>query len=105
MSGGASVNGKPTVSKTVTAGSTPAAPASLMWHMLGESSKLETKQAMNKIKQFVVNVKLEMVKVSWPAREELLNSAVVVLVSVGLLAGIIAVIDLLYTFIIGLILK
>ncbi|MFH1094403.1 MAG: preprotein translocase subunit SecE [Candidatus Omnitrophota bacterium] len=60
---------------------------------------------MNKIKKFVTNVKLEMVKVSWPVREELLNSTMVVLVSVGLLAAVIAVIDLLYTFIIGLIIK
>ncbi|MCK4994490.1 MAG: preprotein translocase subunit SecE [Candidatus Omnitrophica bacterium] len=60
---------------------------------------------MNKIKQFVTNVKLEMIKVSWPARDELLNSAMVVLVSVALLAGVIAVIDLLYTFLIGLIIK
>jgi len=60
---------------------------------------------MNKIKQFVTNVKLEMIKVSWPARDELFNSAMVVLVSVGLLAAVIAVIDLLYTFMIGLILK
>ncbi len=60
---------------------------------------------MNKIKKFVTNVKLEMIKVSWPARDELLNSAMVVLVSVALLAGVIAVIDLLYTFLIGLIIK
>ena len=60
---------------------------------------------MNKIKKFVTNVKLEMIKVSWPARDELLNSAMVVLVSVGLLAAVIAVIDLVYTFIIGLIIK
>ena len=48
---------------------------------------------------------MEMIKVSWPAREELLNSAMVVLVSVALLAAVIYVIDLLYTFIIGLIIK
>ncbi len=60
---------------------------------------------MNKIKKFVTNVKLEMIKVSWPARDELLNSATVVLVSVGLLAAVIYVIDMLYTFLIGLIIK
>lgn len=60
---------------------------------------------MNKIKKFVTDVKLEMVKVSWPARDELLNSAMVVLVSVGLLAAVIYVVDLLYTFIIGLLIK
>ena len=60
---------------------------------------------MNKIKQFITNVKLEMIKVSWPAREELLNSATVVLVSVGLLAIVIGMIDLAYTFLIGVIIK
>ena len=60
---------------------------------------------MNKIKKFVTNVKLEMIKVSWPARDELLNSTMVVLVSVALLATVIYLIDLLYTFIIGLIIK
>ena len=60
---------------------------------------------MNKIKKFVTNVKGEMVKVSWPARDELLNSTMVVLVSVALLAAVIYVIDLLYTFIIGLIIN
>ena len=60
---------------------------------------------MNKINKFVTNVKLEMVKVSWPVRDELLNSTMVVLVSVGLLGLVIYVIDLLYTFIIGVIIK
>ena len=60
---------------------------------------------MNKIKKFVTNVKGEMVKVSWPARDELLNSTMVVLVSVALLAAVIYAIDLLYTVIIGVIIK
>ncbi|MCG2711711.1 MAG: preprotein translocase subunit SecE [Candidatus Omnitrophica bacterium] len=60
---------------------------------------------MNKIKKFVTDVKLEMLKVSWPARNELLNSAIVVLVSVGLLAAVIAAVDLVYTFMIGVIIK
>ncbi len=60
---------------------------------------------MNKIKKFVADVKLEMIKVSWPARDELLNSTMVVLVSVALLGAIIYVIDLVYTFMIGVIIK
>ncbi len=60
---------------------------------------------MNKIKQFVVNVKTEMFKVSWPNREELLNSTSVVLVSVMLLGIFVGIIDLLYTLVIGLIIK
>lgn len=60
---------------------------------------------MKKVTKFFTNVKSEMLKVSWPAREELLNSTMVVLASVGILAVIIYLIDLLYTFIIGLIIK
>ena len=60
---------------------------------------------MNKIKKFVVNVKAEMTKVSWSTRDELLNSTIVVLVSVALLAAIIAAIDLVYTLGIGAIIR
>jgi preprotein translocase subunit SecE len=60
---------------------------------------------MNKIKNFFVNVKSEMVKVSWPSRDELLNSTVVVIVSVGLLTAFVYVIDLLYTLMIGMVIK
>ena len=60
---------------------------------------------MNKVKNFFVNVKAEMSKVSWPARDELINSTVVVIVSVAILTAFIYVIDLLYTFIIGTVIK
>ena len=60
---------------------------------------------MNKVKSFFVNVKSEMIKVSWPTREELLNSTGVVVISVAILAVFIGCIDLLYTFVIGIILK
>jgi len=60
---------------------------------------------MNKLKQFFKNVKAEMIKVSWPTREELFSSTAVVLVSVGILAGFIYGIDLLYAFVIGMVIK
>ncbi|MBU0634640.1 MAG: preprotein translocase subunit SecE [Candidatus Omnitrophica bacterium] len=60
---------------------------------------------MNKIKAFFSNVKLEMFKVSWPTREELLNSTAVVVVSVALLAVFIGMADLFFTFMVGLIIK
>ena len=46
-----------------------------------------------------------MQKVSWPSREELLNSTSVVIVSVILLAIFVGIIDLLFTFSIGIIIK
>ncbi|MFH2137945.1 MAG: preprotein translocase subunit SecE [Candidatus Omnitrophota bacterium] len=60
---------------------------------------------MNKIKQFFVNVKAEMIKVSWPSRDELLNSTTVVIISVALLGLYVGLVDLLFTFIIGNIIK
>jgi preprotein translocase subunit SecE len=60
---------------------------------------------MNKVKSFFINVKAEMTKVSWPARDELINSTVVVIVSVAILTIFIYLIDLLYTLVIGAIIK
>ena len=60
---------------------------------------------MKKIGKFFTNVKSEMLKVSWPARDELINSTMVVLVSVAILALIIYAIDLAYTLAIRIILK
>ncbi|MBU1044297.1 MAG: preprotein translocase subunit SecE [Candidatus Omnitrophica bacterium] len=60
---------------------------------------------MNKVKSFLVNVKSEMTKVSWPSRDELLNSTMVVIVSVGLLTAFIYAIDLIYTLIVGSVIK
>jgi len=57
------------------------------------------------VKKFFLNVKSEMRKVSWPPRDELINSTMVVLVSVAILGVIIYCIDLFYAFLIGLIIK
>lgn len=60
---------------------------------------------MNKIKKFFLTVKSEMVKVSWPNREELLNSTTVVLVSTAILTVFVYIIDLFFTLLVGLIIK
>ena len=60
---------------------------------------------MEKVKLFFTNVKTEMIKVSWPTRQELVDSTSVVIVSVGLLAVVVGVVDLLFTYIIGLIVR
>ncbi len=60
---------------------------------------------MGKIKKFFVNVKAEMTKVSWPTRDELLNSTVVVVISVAIMGLYIGFIDLFYAYIIGKIIK
>jgi len=60
---------------------------------------------MNKVKKFLVDVKSEMIKVSWPTRDELLNSTSVVIVSVAALSVFIYLIDLVYTLVVGNIIK
>jgi preprotein translocase subunit SecE len=49
----------------------------------------------NKISGFFNDIKLEMSKVSWPNKEELIGSTVVVLVSLAILSGFIGVCDIL----------
>ena len=60
---------------------------------------------MNKAAKFLNEVKLELKKVSWPTRLELLNATVVVIVSVIILAVFIAVCDLVWSTIINFILR
>ncbi len=48
----------------------------------------------NKVAGFFKEVKLEMIKVSWPNRNELMGSTIVVLVSLGVLSLFIGVCDI-----------
>lgn len=47
----------------------------------------------NKVTNFFKEVKLEMIKVSWPNKDELLGSTIIVLVSLGILSLFIGVCD------------
>ena len=48
----------------------------------------------NKVAGFVKDVRLEMGKVSWPTKDELIGSTIVVLVSLTLLSAFIGACDL-----------
>ena len=48
---------------------------------------------MAKIKSFFKDIRLEMGKVSWPTKDELMGSTVIVLVSLALLALFIGICD------------
>ena len=48
---------------------------------------------MAKIKNFIKDVKLEMGKVSWPTKSELIGSTIIVLISLTLLALFIGLCD------------
>lgn len=59
----------------------------------------------SKITNFFTESKIELKKVSWPSKEELIDSTVVVLVSVILLAIFIGVIDLILSKLVELIIR
>ena len=61
--------------------------------------------AINQVREFVKDVQLESAKVSWPTREELRDSTVVVLTMVVLIAIFIGVVDRILTFAVGLVFR
>lgn len=61
--------------------------------------------AINQFREFVKDVRLESAKVSWPTRDELRDSTVVVLVTVLLVAAFIGVMDRILTFTVGLLFR
>jgi len=60
---------------------------------------------MNKAAKFVTEVKLELKKVSWPTRRELINSTIVVIISVAILAVFIGVCDLIWSTVINFVIR
>ena len=62
-------------------------------------------QIFSRITQFITEVKVEMQKVSWSTREELIGSTTVVIVSTLLLAIFIGIVDIVLSKGIGLILR
>ena len=58
-----------------------------------------------KITNFIIEVKVEMQKVSWSSKDELIGSTTVVIVSTVLLAMFIGAIDIILSRFIGLILR
>lgn len=58
--------------------------------------------AIDQFNEFRKDVWLEAAKVSWPTRDELRDSTIVVLVTVVLVAIFIGIVDLILTFSVGL---
>jgi preprotein translocase subunit SecE len=57
----------------------------------------------NKVANFFKDIKLEMMKVSWPTKEELIGSTVVVLVSLTALSIFIGICDIILSRIVNII--
>ena len=54
---------------------------------------------------FLIAVEAEMNKVSWPSRDVLLRSSIVVMLTIFLLAGVLFLYDMVWSWLLGLILK
>jgi preprotein translocase subunit SecE len=65
----------------------------------------QTMKIFEKITNFITEVKVEMQKVSWSSKDELIGSTTVVIVSTLLLAMFIGTIDIVLSRFIGLILR
>jgi len=62
-------------------------------------------ESMEKLKAFLNEVKVELVKCSWPTRRELFGQSVVVIVSVLVLGAFVGVFDLLNMGLLNLIIR
>lgn len=62
-------------------------------------------EAVDKIKVFLSEVKVETKKISWPSMEELRGSTWVVIVAVLLITLVIAIIDLILNKVLGLLIN
>ena len=69
------------------------------------SKKLKTMKIFSKITNFITEVKVEMQKVSWSTKDELVGSTTVVIASTLLLAMFIGIVDIVLSRFIGLILR
>ncbi|WP_405379138.1 preprotein translocase subunit SecE [Phascolarctobacterium sp.] len=57
------------------------------------------------ISQFLSETKVELKKVTWPTKQELIANTIVVLIAVCLCAGLIWVIDSIFSVLFGMILR
>jgi len=60
---------------------------------------------INKIIEYIKNVYLEMKRVSWPTRSELVNSTVIVILVSAFVALVIFVLDRIFTALLGIVIR
>jgi preprotein translocase subunit SecE len=59
----------------------------------------------DKAREFITDVRVESAKVSWPTRNELRDSTVVVIVAVLIIAAFIGIVDRILTMAVGLLFR
>jgi preprotein translocase subunit SecE len=74
---------------------------------MAESTTTPTTQVswMGRLREFIKDVRLESTKVSWPTRNELRDSTIVVIIAVLLVSVFVGVVDRVLTFLMGLIIR
>jgi preprotein translocase subunit SecE len=60
---------------------------------------------MDQVREFTKDVRLEATKVSWPTRQELRDSTVVVIVTVVIVMVFVGIVDRILTFAMGLLFR
>ncbi len=60
---------------------------------------------VDRARDYLKEVRQEMTRVSWPTREELRDSTVVVIITVLLVAAFVGVVDRVLTFLVGLLFR
>ena len=60
---------------------------------------------VDKLKEFLLGVRAEMEKVTWPERAQVQSATILILILVFILAAIIGVLDLVITQVLGLFFK
>ena len=58
-----------------------------------------------KVRKFVGEVKVEMTKVTWSSRSELMHSTVIVLVAMAFLATFVGIVDFIFSQLMAIILR
>ena len=69
------------------------------------SYKKPSLNSMNKVTKFLKEARAELKKVSWPTREEVTNSTIVVIISVILVSIFLGIFDKIITEIVRLVIK
>lgn len=70
-----------------------------------ETTEKNNKQGGNFIGRFVSETKVELKKVTWPTKQEIIANTIVVLIAVCLCAGLIWIIDAFFSILFGLLLR
>lgn len=70
-----------------------------------ETTDKEVEKSSFSIASFFSETKVELQKVTWPTKQELISNTIVVLIAVVLCAGLIWIIDYFFSILFGLLLR